>query len=58
MRAWSARGPNLKSGQSLGGGIARRGSKRRHGKIICLKVLLKRGKRGAIANFDREFIPY
>ena len=42
---WSARGMNLRHGQSLGGKMARRRSKRRHGReIICLKVPLKRGK--------------
>jgi len=27
-------------------------------KIMCLKMLLKRSQGRAIANFDRDFIPY
>jgi len=41
--------------------MARRRSKRTRedtGKLICLQVPLNRGDRRAIANFDREFIPY
>ena len=39
--------------------MSRRGSKRVTGKnLICLKVHLKRGKRRAIANFEREFITH
>ena len=37
--------------------MARHGSKGRHGKIMCLTIPLKRSKRRAIANFEREFIP-
>jgi len=28
------------------------------GKITCIKVPLKRGKRRTAANFERRFIPY
>ena len=58
MHAWSAGRLNLRHEQSLGGKTARCGSKIRHGIIICLKVPLKRGKRRAIANLERKFIPY
>ena len=43
--------PNVRHGQSLGGrwcGIS---------KIMSLGMLLKRNQGGAIANFDRDFIP-
>jgi len=53
QRAESKERAVARGGESRGAGL-REGT----GKIICLKVLLKRGKRGAIANFDREFIPY
>ena len=52
----SAGGSNLRRKQSLGAKWQGR-SKRGHGKIIRLKVPLKRGKRCAILNFDIEFIP-
>jgi len=38
------------------GKMARRRSKRRREKLV--KVRLKRGKRRAIVNLEREFIPY
>jgi len=43
-RAWSAGGPNLRCRQSLGGRVARRGSKRRHGKNSVLGFLLQEAK--------------
>ena len=36
--------------------MARCGSKRRRGKIICLRVPLETGGRRSVANFGREFI--
>jgi len=52
------RGANLGVRQSLGGKDGEVGLREGAGKIICLTVPLKRGKRRAIANFEREVIPY
>jgi len=38
-------------------GMTRLGSMGRYGKIICLKVPSKKGKRRPIENSGREFIP-
>jgi len=38
-RAWSAGGPNLRRGKSLGGEDGKMGLRESTGKIICLKVL-------------------
>ena len=56
MCAWSAGGPNLRHGSHKGERWRGAGLREGTGKIIRLKVSLKRGKRRAIANFDREFI--
>jgi len=57
MYAWSAEVLNLRCGHVARGGDGEAGLREGTGKI-CLKVPLERGKRQAIANFEREFIPY
>ena len=56
----SAGGPNLTHGGSYGEEDGEAGLREGMGKITCLKVSLKRGKRRrwAIANFEIEHIPY
>jgi len=58
-RTWSAGEQNLRCRQSLGGGEdCEVGLREDTGKIICLKVPRKRGSQRAIADSEREFIPY
>jgi len=59
MRTWSVGMPNLRHGQSLRGGrVGEVGLREGTGEIICLKIPLKRGKRWAIVNFERELIAF
>jgi len=54
----SAGGPNLRLGHVTRGKNGEMVLREGMGEIICLKVPLRIGKRRAIMNFEREFIPY